>query len=56
MNQEGYRDDTAEKAIRQANRTPYHVKQVLSALRTVAGLSGFEVIGIRDIRTGKEYR
>ena len=56
MNQEGYRDDTAEKAIRQANRTPYHVRQVLSALRTVASLSGFDVVAIRDKKTGKEYR
>lgn len=56
MNQEGYRDDTAERAIRRANRTPYHVKQVLTALRKVASLSGFEVIGIRDKKTGKEYK
>lgn len=31
------------------------MKQVYEQLELVAGLSGFEIAGLRDRRTGKEY-
>lgn len=55
LNQEGYKDPTAEKAIKESNRTPYHVRQVLSALRHVASTHGFEIDYIRDRKTGRKY-
>lgn len=36
-------------------RTPHYVKQVYDQLELAAGLSGFELIGLKDRRTGKEY-
>lgn len=55
MNQEGYRDPTADKAVRNASRMPRHVRNVYNKLEAVAGLCGFEIIGLRDRRTGREY-
>lgn len=55
-NSEGYPDPTAEKAIRAAGRLPTHVYNVLKVLNDAAGLMGYEVIGIRDRKTGKEWR
>lgn len=57
MNNEGYKDPTADKAIARADRTPRYVKDVLHCLRTVAGLSGFYItdIKIKDRRSGQEY-
>ena len=36
-------------------RTPHYVKQVYDQLELAAGLSGFELVGLKDRRTGKEY-
>lgn len=36
-------------------RIPHYVKQVYDQLELAAGLSGFEIAGLRDRRTGKEY-
>ena len=47
---------TDGKAMRAAARMPTHVHNVYSALNQVAGLHGFELIGMRDKKTGKEYR
>ena len=55
-NNEGYSDPTAGKAMRAAARMPTHVHNVYAALNQVAGLHGFELIGLRDKKTGKEYR
>lgn len=55
-NSEGYSDPTAGKAIRAAVRMPTHVYNVYSALNQVAGLHGFEIVGLRDKKTKKEYR
>ena len=56
MNHEGYRDPTPEQAIRNASKIPKRVKDVLRAMNTVAGLHGYEIIGLRDRKTGKEWR
>ena len=34
---------------------PHYVKQVYDQLELAAGLSGFEIVGLRDRRTGREY-
>lgn len=56
MNGEGYRDPTAEKAVHNASWMPKHVKDIYNKLEAVAGLCGFEIIGLRDRKTGREYR
>ena len=38
-----------------SQRIPHDVKQVYEQLELVAGLSGFEIAGLRDRRTGREY-
>ena len=59
MNHEGYRDDTADKAIHNASKTPEHIMQVVNMMKAVAGVAHLEVIGriqLRDRENGKEYR
>lgn len=56
MNGEGYRDPTADQAVKNASRMPKHVREVYRALQIVANLQGFEIIGLRDRRTGKEWK
>lgn len=55
-NREGYPDPTAGQAIRAAGHMPAHVYNAYSVIDNVAGLLGFELIGLRDRKTGKEYR
>lgn len=55
-NHEGYADPTAGKAIRNAARMPTKIYEVYEALNKVARLSGFEIIGLRDRFTGKEWK
>ena len=55
-NQEGYNDPTAGEVIRDYNRMPHHMKEALNALKRIAHLLGFEIIAVKDIKTGKEYR
>lgn len=38
-----------------SQRIPHYVKQVYEQLELAAGLSGFELVGLKDRRTGKEY-
>lgn len=54
MNEEGYRDPTADRAIRSYNRLQHRKKEDLSALCIVARRLGFEVIRVRDKKTGRE--
>lgn len=54
MNQERYRDDTPEKAIRNYNRLPRHMKEAANYLRGIASLLGFEIVVLRDKKTGRE--
>ena len=56
MNQEGYRDPTAEKAMREYNRMPHRMREALNAVQSVASLVGFEVVKARDKRTGRLYQ
>ena len=54
--QEGYCDPTAGKAIQDASRIPHHVKEAHKALKDIASLLGFEVLVLRDRKTGRVYR
>ena len=57
-NGEGYRDEVAGNAIRAADRTPKPVMDVINALKSIASLAGFEVIGriaLKDKVTGREW-
>lgn len=59
MNGEGYKDPTADKAISYLDRTPEHIVDIIIALRMVAGLVGYDIVGrihLRDRETGKEYK
>jgi hypothetical protein len=55
-NAEGYHDPTADRAIHNATKMPRRIKDVYRALQAVAGLQGFEIVGLRDKKTGKEWR
>lgn len=55
-NHEGYQDPTAEKAIRAAGRMPTHIYNIYQVLNNVAGLHGLEITGLRDKKTGKEWK
>ena len=55
-NHEGYRDPTAGEAIKKASRMPQHIWNVYRMLEAAAGIAGLEIIGIRDRKTGKEWR
>ena len=55
-NREGYPDPTAGKAIRAAERMPTHIFNVYDVLNREAGLHGLEIIGLRDKKTGKEWK
>lgn len=55
-NSEGYSDPTAGKAMRSADRMPTHIWNVFKELNRVAGLHGFEIVGLRDRKTGKEWK
>lgn len=55
-NHEGYPDPTAEKAIRAAGRMPTHIYNIYQVLNNVAGLHGLEITGLRDRKTGKEWK
>lgn len=56
MNREGYPDRTAEEAVRNASYIPRHVNDIYNALNQVASLHSFEIIGLRDKNSGKEFR
>lgn len=55
-NHEGYPDPTAGKAIRAAGRMPTHIYNIYEVLNNVAGLHGLEITGLRDRKTGKEWK
>lgn len=56
MNHEGYKDQTADKALHRYNQMPYHMRRALTNLQDIASLFGFDIITIKDRRTGRKYR
>lgn len=56
MNHEGYPDPTAEQAIRNYKKLTHSEKEALYHLNQIASLLGFEIVSVKDKRTGKEYR
>lgn len=62
MNGEGYKDPTAEKAIKRAEkekRPPKSILELVYVLKNVASLTGYDIIGrihLRDRRSGEEWR
>ena len=56
MNHEGYQDPTAERALRRHNQMHYHMRRALTDLQDIASLFGFDIITIKDRRTGRKYR
>lgn len=55
MNQEGYKDPTADQAVHNADRMPKYIWNVYKQLNAAASVSGLEIIGLRDKKTGKKY-
>lgn len=58
-NGEGYRDVTAEKAIKKADHTPHEVTEMVDILKKVAGAYGYEIegrIAFKNKKTGIVYR
>jgi hypothetical protein len=60
MNQEGYKDDTAEKAIKRTEKKPPDtVIYLVHTFRHIASLCGYDItnrIEFLDRRTGKEWK
>lgn len=59
MNQEGYKDETAEKAVRHATKPPETVTYLVHTFRQIASLCGYDItnrIVFYDRHTGKEWR
>ncbi len=40
MNHEGYRDPTADRAVRKADKMPKHIRKIFDALNTVCECAG----------------
>ena len=58
MNGEGYRDPTADRAIRNATHLPRQIWSVVKAVREVLNVSHLELVEIkmRDRTTGREHK
>lgn len=58
-NGEGYSDLTAGKAIKNADKTPDRIMDVINLMKHCASVAGLEVVGrivLKDRTTGKEWR
>lgn len=58
-NGEGYTDKVAGEAIKNADRTPDRIMDVINLMKHCASVAGLEVVGriaLRDRTTGKEWR
>lgn len=58
-NGEGYPDHTAGKAIKNADKTPDRIMDVINLMKHCASVAGLEVVGrivLKDRTTGKEWR
>ncbi|MDD6515956.1 MAG: hypothetical protein PUG45_11215 [bacterium] len=42
--------------MREYNRMPHRMKEALNAVQNVASLMGFELVEVRDKRTGRLYK
>lgn len=59
MNHEGYKDPTAENAIKAATAPPEELKRAIKILKAVAKVYGYEItnrIILKDLKTGEEWR
>ena len=55
MNGEGYKDPTAEEAVRRADRMPKKIWEVVQMLNKAAGVAGLEITGLKDKKTGNVW-
>lgn len=58
-NSEGYMDKVAGKAIKNADKTPDRIMDVINLMKHCASVAGLEVVGrivLKDRTTGKEWR
>lgn len=59
LNASGYRDPTAEHAIRKADRAPYEITELVEVIKKIAGAYGYEVEGritFKDKKTNIVYK
>lgn len=56
MNHEGYKDPTTDKALHRYNQMPYHMRRALTDLQDIASLFGFDILIIKDRRTGRKFK
>lgn len=56
MNHEGYKDPTADKALHRYNQMPYRMRRALTDLQDIASLFGFDILIIKDRRTGRKFK
>ena len=54
-NSEGYPNPTEGEAIRRAGHMPTRIWNIYQALKSVAGLLGLEIMGLRDRKANKEW-
>jgi hypothetical protein len=55
FNGSGYRDTTAEKAIRAADHTPPEIGEIVDIFRKIAGAYGYEIenrVHLKSKKTG----
>ena len=58
-NASGYRDIVAEKAIRNADRTPHEITELVDVIKKIAGAYGYDVedrIAFKDKKTNMIYK
>lgn len=58
-NASGYRDITAEKAIRSADHTPRELPELVDVIKKIAGAYGYDIegrIAFQDRKTKIVYR
>lgn len=58
MNKEGYRDPTAEQAVRNASKTPRRVCEIIKILKDICRVSRLRIkhITLEDVDTGRRYQ
>lgn len=58
-NREGYTDKTAGEAVKNTDKTPEYIMDVVRLMKHCASVSGLEVVGrisLKDRVTGKEWK